>query len=119
MSSGQVAEFLECVAGEGVYDTIIVDIGQYGRLAADILDVCHTIYMPVREDCISGLKVETFQDYLEASGRKKLLERIQKIKLPNPGSLSSRDNYLDQLMWGELADYVRQLLRGKPEWSRF
>ena len=117
MSSGQVAEFLECVAGVGVYDTIVVDIGQYGRLAADILDVCQKVYMPVREDSISSLKVETFQDYLEASGRKKLLERIQKVKLPNPGRLSSRDNYLDQLMWGELADYVRQLLRGKTEWS--
>lgn len=117
LSSSQVAEFLECVAGEGVYDTIIVDVGQYGRLAAGILDVCRTIYMPIREDSISSLKVEAFQDYLEASGRKKLLERIQKIKLPHSGSLSNRDNYLDQLMWGELADYVRQLLRGKLEWS--
>ena len=118
MSSGQVAEFLECVAGEGVYDCMIVDIGQYGRLAADILDVCETIYMPIREDGISMLKVEVFEEYLEASGRKKLKEKIQKLKLPSQNYVIRNENYLEHLMWGELGDFVRQLLRGKVEWGQ-
>ena len=118
MSSGQIAEFLECVAGEGVYDCIIVDVGQYGRLAADILDVCQVVYMPIREDGISMLKIEVFEEYLEASGRRKLREKIQKLKLPLQSYVSRGDNYLEQLMWGELGDYVRQLLRGRLEWGR-
>lgn len=117
MSSGQVAEFLECIAGEGVYDVIIVDIGQYGRLAADILDVCRVVYMPVREDGISKFKIEVFEDYLEASGRKRLKDRIQKLKLPSSDYRIRGEHYLEQLMWGEMGDYVRQLLKGKTEWN--
>ena len=64
------------------------------------------------------LKVEVFEEYLEASGRKKLKEKIQKLKLPSQNDVIRNENYLEHLMWGELGDYVRQLLRGKVEWGQ-
>ena len=113
MTAETVAGFLSRLSGEAVYDAVIVDIGQFGRLAADILDGCDTVYMPVKEDVISAAKIEIFEEYLEASGRQKLQKRIQKIKLPYHSNFSRREDYLEQLIWGELGDYVRRLLREK------
>lgn len=106
----QTAEFLELLAMEGVYDAIIADLGQCGRQAAEILEACHVVYMPVREDCISAAKVEVFEEYLRESGRRDLREKIQKLKLPSLTYLTARENYLDQVVWGEMGNYVRRLL---------
>ena len=107
-----VTGFLSCLSREGVYDAVIADIGQFGRLAAEILDGCQTVYMPIKEDVISAAKIEIFEEYLEDSGRQSLKKRIQKLKLPYHSNFSRREDYLEQLIWGELGDYVRRLLRG-------
>lgn len=49
---------------------------------------------------------------MEAAGSALLRERILKLKLPYHNSFGRRDTYMEQLLWGELGDYVRQLLRG-------
>ena len=108
-----ITGFLSCLAREGVYDAVIVDIGQFGRLAAEILDICQTVYMPVKEDVLSAAKIEIFEEYLDASGPKNLRCQIQKLKLPYHSNFSRREDYLEQLIWGELGDYVRRLLKGK------
>ncbi len=113
MTSEDIKGFLMCLAGEGVYDSVIVDMGQFGRMAAEILDSCQIVYMPVKEDIISAAKIEIFEEYLEASGRQKLKKRIQKLKLPYHSNFSRREDYLEQLIWGELGDYVRRLLKGR------
>ena len=43
-------------------------------------------------------------------------DRIQKLRLPRHTGIVKREGYLEQLIWGEMGDYVRQLLNGKqPE----
>ena len=51
---------------------------------------------------------EESQEILE-----KVLDRIRKLKLPYHSTFGKRESYMEQLLWGELGDYVRQLLRGK------
>ena len=70
--------------------------------------------MPVKEDGISSAKLEEFEEYLERSGNLELKERIRRIKLPYHSSLGRRESYMEQLLWGELGDYTRQLLKGVP-----
>ena len=51
----------------------------------------------------------------QAAGQEKVLDRIRKLKLPYHSTFGKRESYMEQLLWGELGDYVRQLLRGKAE----
>lgn len=111
-SMDEIIDLLLKIAEESAYDVIIIDAGQFGKRVTDLLEICGTVYMPVKEDCMSAAKLEEFDDYLEKSGKTELLEKIQKIKLPFHSSFGRRDTYMEQLLWGELGDYVRQMLRG-------
>ncbi len=112
VSGEEMAGLLQSIAGEGIYEQIVVDLGQFGRKALPILLLCEGIYMPVRQDWISAAKLQEFEEYVAVSGHEELLGRIRKVKLPYHSSFGGQKNYLDQLLWGELGDYVRQLLKG-------
>lgn len=114
VSPEDMAQLIDRIARESGYDKIVVDVGQMGRGALPVLSVCDVVYMPVKEDCISTAKVEEFEEYLEEADDGSVREKIQKLKLPRHTGVGKRDGYLEQLMWGELGDYVRQLLNGKP-----
>lgn len=113
--TGQVmAELVTRIAMESVYESIILDLGQFGKKASEVLEICDAVYMPVKDDCVSAAKIEEFEEYLVSSGHEFLKNRIQKIKPPYHCSFGRKDNYLEQLLWGELGDYTRQLLRKQP-----
>lgn len=113
----QMAGLLEQISREGIYEVIIVDLGQFGKMAVHVLDVCDGVYMPIKQDWFSLAKVEEYEEYVKACGHESLLEKTQKLKLPYQSSFAGRKNYLEQLLWGELGDYVRQLLKGKQNWQ--
>lgn len=113
ITAEEMADLLTRIARESAYDIVVVDLGQFGKKAAPVLEVCSTVYMPVKDDCMSVAKVEEFEEYLIRSGHEALKERIQKIKLPYHSSFGRKENYLEQLLWGELGDYTRQLLNGR------
>jgi hypothetical protein len=110
----EVADLVRRIARESPYETIILDLGQFGKKATEVLEVCDIIYMPVMDDCISVAKIEEFEEYLMTSGQESMKKRIQKIKLPYHCNFGRRDSYLEQLLWSELGDYTRQLLRKQP-----
>lgn len=112
MKAEQMAGLLLKAAGESAYETVIVDVGNYGRNVIPLLKICEAVYMPVKDDSVSLAKLEEFFEYLEHSGNMEIKERLHKLKLPYHSSFGRRDNYLEQLLWGELGDYVRQLLKG-------
>ena len=74
------------------------------------MKLCRVIYMPIREDPVSLAKLKELEQYFSQTGNGMLRERIKRLKLPYHGSFG-RGDYIDQLLWGELGDYVRQLLR--------
>lgn len=114
----QMADLLNQIAREGIYELIIVDLGQFGKNAVHVLTVCDGIYMPVQQDWISLAKVEEFEEYAKVSGHGEILERTQKLTLPHPGNFGGPKDYLDQLLWSELGDYVRQILKGRQNWGQ-
>ncbi len=114
MTGEEAGNLLEILASEMGYEYLIVDVGRLGRNMNPILEACDVIYMPIREDGVSAAKLEEFDDYLGAAGRQHLRERIKQVKLPDCKSLGRRDTYMEQLLWGEMGDYVRRLLKGVP-----
>lgn len=108
----ELAELVARIAEEGMYDVILLDFGKLGREAGALLELCSTIYTPTREDCVSAAKLEEWKQFLIYSGRSSVWERVQLLKLPVPGSIRQPGIYLEQLLWGEVGDYVRTLLKG-------
>lgn len=113
VSPDEMGRLIERIARESGYDKIVVDVGQMGRGALSVLAFCDVIYMPVREDCVSAAKIEEFEEFLEEADNGSVREKIQKLKLPRLSKIGRRDSYLEQLLFGELGDYVRQLLSGR------
>lgn len=106
-----IAGLIRTIAGEDAYGTILVDIGNSRRTAVSVMKLCQVIYMPVKEDAVSQAKLEEFEHYLDQTGNRGLKDRLKRLKLPYHASFGAGGNYLDQLLWGELGDYTRQLLR--------
>lgn len=97
------------IAADGVYEELIVDVGQFCGGTEDILELCDVIYVPVKEDVISTAKLEEWKTYLKSSGRGQLQEKLRFLKLPEPAIQAGRENYLEQMLWSELGDFVREL----------
>lgn len=111
----QMAELIRKLAADCGYEIIILDVGNYGHQAAPILSVCQIVYMPVKEDGISSAKIREFEAYAERTGNSGMLDKVKKLKLPYHRGFGRRENYIEQLLWSELGDYVRKLMRGSRE----
>lgn len=109
----ELAELITQISQDGGYDRIIVDMGTLGRGMEPLLELCQVIYTPIKEDCVSSAKMESWKDYLDKSGRSNLWERVKLLKLPRPGVVWQTENYLEQLLWGEMGDFVRNLWKGQ------
>lgn len=111
-AAGQLAGLIQTVAESSPYDVLVIDAGNFKKEILPVLALCEVIYMPVKEDSVSLAKQEEFDLYLEHSGNGALKEKIRKLKLPYHSCFGRKENYLEQLLWGELGDYTRQLLYG-------
>lgn len=119
IGGAEMADLLTTIALESPYEILVVDLGQFGKKALEVLEICKKVYMPIKEDSVSAAKLEEFDAYVRAAGKEPLLERIQKMKLPYHNSFGKKENYVDQLVWGELGDYVRNLMKGQVgTWER-
>ncbi len=114
LSGEEAADLIGKLASESGYEYVIADVGRPGRNLVPVLDCCDVIYMPVKEDEVSAAKLREFFDYLKTAGREDLEERIRRLRLPHGGSVRRGSGYGEQLLWGELGDFARKLLKGGP-----
>ena len=112
MEPEELALLLRRIARESGYRRLVVDMGHMGRGSAALLDCCDGVYLPVLEDPVSRAKLQAFDRYLSAAGAVSLKEKICRLRLPKTRPLSSMENCMDQLLWGEMGDFVRALLEG-------
>lgn len=113
----ELAQLVRAIANDGGYDVILLDLGHFGKGAEALLELCRVIYTPVPGDSISAAKVEEWKQYLEVSGRTQLKEKTEFLELPGLRGAGMPERYLEQILWGELGDFVRELVRGKEmEW---
>ncbi len=111
----EIKGFLQKIAAESGYGRIIVDMGHMGKGAVSLFEACDVIYMPVLDDLVSAAKLEDFEEYLKAADDRGIGEKIQKLRLPAVRMTAPREKYMEQLIWGEMGDFVRKLLEGGYE----
>ena len=93
------------------YEVIILDIGNGVEEVFQLLDQCKRIYMPVLSDVMSLAKIARYENLLRIWDFPQVLSKTVKVKLPFHAGTSDAENYIQQLPWSELGDYVRELLR--------
>ena len=104
-------KLFETIARESSYEILILDISDSINELFRILEYCSQIYMPVRTDLISTAKITQFESQLGIWGYTSLLEKIKKIHLPFHTINRTGHSYFEELVWSELGDFVRNLLR--------
>jgi len=93
------------------YEVLILDMGENADEDFRLLEMCRKIYMPVLNDTLSVCKVTQFENLLRIWNKEKILEKTEKVHLPFHMDMISSDAYVEQLVWSELGDYIRELLR--------
>lgn len=93
------------------YEVIVLDIGNGIDEVFHMLDLCGKIYMPVLADVVSRAKYAQFENLLRIWDFSQVLTRIVKIQLPPYFEISGTESYVEKLMWSELGEYAKKILR--------
>lgn len=96
------------------YEALILDIGNGIDEVFQLLDMCGTVYMPVRSDRMSLCKIAQFENLLRILDYSQVLAKTVKMKLPFYSGIQRGNFEAEQLVWSELGDYVRELIRKEP-----
>ena len=102
---------IEDLCAYSSYEVILLDLGEQVDNLPEILKRCGKIYMPVREDSMAVTKILQYEKVMAARDQEEVLGKTIKLKLPFHSSFGKKENYVEQLIWSELGDYVRKLIR--------
>ena len=92
------------------YEAVILDVGDGIEEVFQILDLCTRVYVPVRDDRISKCIMEQFEKLLRLRDYSQLLAGIEKVLLPILSQNADNEFRIEELVWSELGDFVRELL---------
>ena len=109
VSGSEWMEFLHEIMDYCDYDVIILDLSEQVDELFQILKSCDRIYMPIQEDMISQAKIAHYEKLVQMLDLQEVFDKTQKLKLPVQ-SLQREGNLTQQLVWGEMGNYVRRLL---------
>lgn len=112
ISGQELVQLIDQIGVESNYEEIILDLDHFEQGLEELLEACSVIYVPIKEDVVSERKLEAWKEDLVCSGRGYLWDKVQILKLPEGKGKVLREGYLEQLVWGELGDYVRELTGG-------
>jgi len=93
------------------YEVLLLDLGDGVDDLYHIMDLCRHIYMPVLKDAVSAAKIKQFENLMQMWDLTPVLSKIEQVKPPFHGCFANGEYYAEQLMWSELGDYVRTILR--------
>ncbi len=111
----QWEQLLDELLLHSAYEVVILDVGQGVQDWCRLLSRCRKIYMPVLSDFISQGKIGQFEKLLRMWKQEELLDKIRKVKPPFYGSLGNGADYVQQLSWSQLGDYVKSVLQKERE----
>lgn len=102
--------FLEELMEYGEYDVIILDLSDQVDELLQLLRRCDQIYMPIQEDMMSRAKLAQYDKLLHILELDELHEKTLRLRLPVQTVSKENGSIVQQLVWGEMGNYVRRLL---------
>lgn len=112
VSGEEYVKLVNAVLKNTAYDAVVLCMQSYAGEASELMELCETVYIPCGRDRMSILQVTEFEEYLRASGRQTLTEKVVRAILPEEIPSIPMGTYIDSLMFGPLGDLVRGLEAG-------
>ncbi len=110
-TAAQWEKLLDLLALSTSYEVFVLDLGSELTDMFRILDKCTRIYMPVLSDIISRSKIAQFENLVHIWDYDRILEKMVRISPPFHVEFTGGENYITQLPWSQLGDYMRKVLR--------
>lgn len=101
----------QMISQDSSYEVVVLDVGCGIEDNFQLLDLCKKIYMPVLSDVVSQSKIAQFENLVRIWDFPQILEKTIKINPPFHVVYEPFSGYIEQLMWSELGDYVREMIR--------
>ncbi len=101
---------LHLIRTQSTYDVIILDFGNVTGHEVDLLRQCSGIYVPAGPDLISQGRLGQWEKHLQVSDGMDILEKLQKLELPEFGMDLYCEEDLFMLPQQEPAFFIRGLL---------
>ena len=102
---------LDQICAESSYEVVLLDLGCETEETFRLLERCRRIYMPVLSDKVSLCKIAQFEKLLKVWDFSSVAGKIVKVQPPCHRNENSREPYVNGLVFSELGDYVRAVLR--------
>jgi hypothetical protein len=103
--------FFASLAQDGGYQAIVLDIGDQIRDIPDLLKMSSTVFFPILPDPVSRSKVSQFEKNLDALSLDDVRRKLIRLYLPSVTVRSLGASLLDDLMYGSMGNFVRQMQR--------
>ena len=103
------------IAAHSSYEVLILDMGSGIDDTFQMLDMCTRIYMPVLTDVVSVSKLAQFENLIRIWDFSQILAKTVRVRPPFHMGNGPAENYVEGLLWSELGDYVREVLRKDGE----
>ncbi len=110
VSGQEWLDFLQELSAYGEYEILILDLSEQVDELFQILRACDRIYQPVLEDMISQAKLSQYEKLIGMLDMGDVLEKTRRLKLPVQPLQRENGDIVQQLVWGEMGNYVRKLL---------
>ena len=81
MTKEDMHDFLSILLEQTDYEIILFDIGLFSEAAGYLMEKCEVIYMPEPKGKIQISKMEAFEKNLKKSGKEKMLEKREWIRI--------------------------------------
>lgn len=102
--------FLKQIVSYCEYDYIILDLGSQVDDLLKILQKCTRIFMPVQDDLVAAAKLAQYEKAVRMLDMGEIFEKTKRLHVPAQTVGKGDGDYLQQLVWGNLGNYVRKLL---------
>lgn len=103
-------QILQEIVQYSSYETVVLDIGNGIEDVFQMLEMCTTIYTPVKSDRISRCKLHQFEELLKVREYAQVLDQMVKLELPFYRETADTDFQIEQLVWSPIGKYVKRLL---------
>ena len=110
VSGKEWMDFLNEICTYGEYDILLLDLSEQVDELFQILRGCDRVYVPVLEDMLSQAKLSQYEKLIRMLDMEDLLEKTHKLKLPVQPLLRENGDIVQQLLWGEMGNFVRKML---------
>ena len=105
------AVLISSIMSQSNYEAMVIDLPGSFNMAEDMMDLCDEVYVPENGDPISEARGDELEEYLDLCKKLKLKAKLHRVRLPETEPFRSMSSHIDELVYGELGDMVREYAR--------